>query len=462
MYKKRLIRFAKYFIGFSATILFLYFVLGFQMPAMKKRIFIFGLWFFAEIYLWIGIFRTFDFFPKKEKSSRRKKIKEIVFTVLYWLPAVVVAVSLLFLAGKGIQGINKSVYSMVLGICVIQYLIKFLLFLLLVVFDVFVYFARRFRKTPFAVKNAKKRFLKIELGIYLFCFLLLMYATIRGGDNFIVRETTIHTNHKSLKDKKLKIILISDLHLGVWHTEKPMTKAVQMINAQNPDIIFITGDAVQFSSAEFIPYIPVLQQLKANYGIYSVLGNHDYGRYVHFPNDEARKEDVQKLISYQRALGWRVLLNQNEKLVLDTLGNSISIAGIEYYTPKKKPLDNEGDFNKTFKNIDTSDYVIFLSHNPQVWRTVKERNLPAHLTLSGHTHGMQLGIYTSFFRWSPASLLYRQWGGLYSDKQFPNKKLYVNMGLGSVGLPARVGLPPEITVITLSEPRYFGYAQHKF
>ena len=150
MHKKRLIRFAKYFIGFSAAILFLYFVLGFQMPAMKKRVFIFGLWFFAEIYLWIGFFRTFDFFPKKEKSSRRKKIKEIVFIVLYWLPAVVVAVSLLFLTGKGIQGVNKPVYSMVLGICVIQYLIKFLLFLLLVVFDVFVYFARRFRKTPFA------------------------------------------------------------------------------------------------------------------------------------------------------------------------------------------------------------------------------------------------------------------------------------------------------------------------
>jgi predicted MPP superfamily phosphohydrolase len=269
-----------------------------------------------------------------------------------------------------------------------------------------------------------------------------------GVDNFVVKKVEIYTNHKSLKGKELKIILVSDLHLASWRTQKPMEKAVKLINEQSPDIIFLTGDYVQFSSSEFINYIPTLQQLKAKYGIYSVLGNHDYGRYSYFSNDEARKKDVQKLIDYQRNIGWRVLLNQSEKLFLDSLKNSITIAGIEYYSPKKLFV-NEGDINKTFKNIDTSNYVIFLSHDPLAWRTVKKRNLPAHLTLSGHTHGMQLGIYNSLIRWSPASLVYKQWGGLYSDPHFPNQKLYVNVGLGSVGLPARVGIPPEITVVIL-------------
>ena len=433
---------------FAAAIGFLYVVFGFQMPAMKRRTFVFALWFFAEIYLWISIFKTFDFFSKKEKKNRKNKIIEIIITVLYLFPAVIVVAMMFLLAGKGIQSIDQSWYLTVMGVCVIQYLIKFLLFFLLLGFDVVTYLIKRFRESSFVIKSIRKRFLKVELGVYILCFLLLMYGMIWGADNFIVRETTIFSYHKALENKELKIILVSDLHLATWRTTKPMEKAVRLINEQKPDIICLTGDFVQFSSSEFIGYIPVLQQLRANYGIYSVLGNHDYGRYSSFPNDEARKKDVQKLIDYQRDLGWHVLLNQNEKLVLDTLENSITIAGIEYYSPKKLFV-NEGDIDKTFKNIDTSDYVIFLSHDPHAWQTVKERNLPANLTLSGHTHGMQLGIYNSLIRWSPASFLYKQWGGLYADPRFPNKKLYVNVGLGSVGLPARVGVSPEITVIIL-------------
>ena len=445
IHKKKLIIYSLFFLF---AILFLYLVLGFQMPAMKRRVFIFAIWFFAEIYLWIGIYKTFDFFSKTEQTRKRKKIMDSIFTVFYWFPAVIVACMLFFLAGKGIQNIDKSGYLTVIGVCVMQYLIKFLLFSLLLVFDVIACITNRFRLNSFSVKPVRKRFLRFALGIYIFCFLLLMYGMIWGADNFIIRETTIFTHHKSLENKELRIVLVSDLHLASWRTKEPVKKAVQLINAQNPDIIFITGDYVQFSSAEFIPYCSVLQQLRANYGIYSVLGNHDYGRYSYFPNEEARKKDVQKLIDYQKDIGWHVLLNQNEKLILDSTGNSITIAGIEYYSPKKL-FKNEGDINKTFANVDTSDYVIFLSHDPQAWLSVKERNLPAHLTLSGHTHGMQLGIYNSLIHWSPASLLYKQWGGLYTDPHFPDKKLYVNVGLGSVGLPARIGVPPEITVIVL-------------
>jgi len=445
MYKKRLILYSIFFV---VAIVFLYFVFNFQMPAMKKRIFIFAIWFFAEIYLWISIYRTFDFFSQKEKNNKKKTIIEIFFTLLYWFPALIIAISMFFLIGKGIQNINQSGYLIIMGVCVIQYFIKFLLFSLLLGFDLITYFIKRFCRPRFVVKTVRKHFLKIEFCIYVFCFLLLTYGMICGADNFVVRKVKIFTNHKSLEGKELKIVLVSDLHLASWRTQKPMEKAIKLINEQNPDVIFITGDYVQFSSSEFINYIPILQQLKAKYGIYSVLGNHDYGRYSYFPDDNARKEDVQKLIDYQRSLDWHVLLNQNKKLFLDTLKNSITIAGIEYYSPKKLFV-NEGDINKTFKNIDTSDYVIFLSHDPLAWHTVKKRNLPANLTLSGHTHGMQLGIYNSLIRWSPASFVYKQWGGLYTDPNFSNKKLYVNVGLGSVGLPARVGISPEITVIIL-------------
>jgi len=151
-YKKRLIRFAKYFTFFTIAIVFLYFVLGFQMPAMKKRIFIFAIWFFAEIYLWVSIFRTFDFFSKTEKKSKKRKITELIFTILYWIPALIIAIMLFFLVGKGIQNIDTSGYLAVMGICVIQYLIKFILFFLLIGFDVVTYFMRRFPISRFSVK----------------------------------------------------------------------------------------------------------------------------------------------------------------------------------------------------------------------------------------------------------------------------------------------------------------------
>jgi predicted MPP superfamily phosphohydrolase len=204
---------------------------------------------------------------------------------------------------------------------------------------------------------------------------------------------------------------------------------------------------VQFVSEEFTEYMPVLSPLKAKYGIYTVLGNHDYGRYARFQTDSARKEDVFKLVLYQTLLGWKVLNNESVKLYEDTVPMGLTVAGVEFYSPKKMFV-NEGDLTKAFQRVDTNDYVILLSHDPQAWDEVIRRNLPANLTLSGHTHGMQLGIYSEKLMLSPASILYKQWGGFYEKN---GKQLYVNVGLGAVGFPARVGMPPEITVIRLSK-----------
>jgi len=238
-------------------------------------------------------------------------------------------------------------------------------------------------------------------------------------------------------------VQLSDLHLATWRNHKAIDKVVKMVNAQQPDIIFITGDFVQSVSEEIVEYLPILSQLKAHYGIYSVLGNHDYGRYARFKTEEERKADVQKLIDYQTSIGWKVLNNESVKLYDDSVPLGITLAGVEYYSPKKLFI-NEGDVDKTFQYVDSNDYVILLSHDPQAWYDVINKNLPANLTMSGHTHGMQLGFYYPNFKWSPVSILYKQWGGLYEKE---GKLLYVNVGLGSVGFPARVGMPPEITVI---------------
>jgi predicted MPP superfamily phosphohydrolase len=291
-------------------------------------------------------------------------------------------------------------------------------------------------------EKGRRVLLRISLGVYAVAFILMIYGTIWGADDFQIRELNIEEN--GVKNE-LKIVQLSDLHLATWRNHSSMEKAVKMANDQQPDIIFITGDFVQSVSEEIVEYLPILSQLKARYGVYSVLGNHDYGRYARFATDSLRKADVQKLIDYQTSLGWRVLNNESVKLYEDSVPLGITIAGVEYYSPKKMFI-NEGDLLKTFQDVDTNDYVILLSHDPQAWYDVIDKNLPANLTLSGHTHGMQLGLYSDKCKYSPATILYKQWGGLY-EKQ--GKILYVNVGLGSVGFPARVGMPPEITVIRL-------------
>ena len=417
-----------YLFGGVLALAILYLILAFHIPAIKMRIFLFAFWLFGEIYLWMSILNSF-------RDIWKKKVPFFTLLVLYWLPTFLVSIAMGVLAVKGMQQLNKTLYLTVMGICVIQYLIKFLIFILVFLFDIIAFIIRHSRE------KGRRVLLYISLGIYAITFILMLYGTIWGANDFQIREVNIKTD--VIKTEGLKIVQLSDLHLATWRNHKAIDKVVKMVNAQQPDIIFITGDFVQSVSEEIVEYLPILSQLKAHYGIYSVLGNHDYGRYARFKTEEERKADVQKLIDYQTSIGWKVLNNESVKLYDDSVPLGITLAGVEYYSPKKLFI-NEGDVDKTFQYVDSNDYVILLSHDPQAWYDVINKNLPANLTMSGHTHGMQLGFYYPNFKWSPVSILYKQWGGLYEKE---GKLLYVNVGLGSVGFPARVGMPPEITVI---------------
>jgi len=430
-----------YLFGGFISLVILFVILAIQVPAVKMRVFVFAVWLFGEIYLWINIQNSFQ-------NTWKKKTPFYLLLVLYWLPACLITITMGILAAKGVHQLNKTLYLTVVGICVIQYLIKFLLFILVLLYDLLTICFRKICN----IAKGKRILLRFSLGIYIAAFVLMIYGTIWGADGFKVREVIIDNGKRyavsgvrCAVSGEMRIVQISDLHLACWRNPESVKKAVKMVNEQHPDLIFITGDMVQFVSDEMVEYMPIFSELKAKYGIFSVLGNHDYGRYAHFKTDSLRKEDVFRLVLYQTLLGWKVLNNESVKLYEDSIPLGITIAGVEFYSPKKMFI-NEGDMDKTFQNVDTNDYVILLSHDPQAWYDVINKNLPANLTLSGHTHGMQLGFYSDRVKFSPASILYKQWGGLY-EKQ--GKLLYVNVGLGSVGFPARVGIPPEITVIRL-------------
>ncbi|MGL6269066.1 MAG: metallophosphoesterase [Chitinophagaceae bacterium] len=244
--------------------------------------------------------------------------------------------------------------------------------------------------------------------------------------------------------KGMKIVHISDIHSGSFTDKKAVEKGIQKILDEKPDLILFTGDLVNDHADEMKDYKDVFERLKAPFGVYSSLGNHDYGDYRQWVSENEKAENLKRLKQIHADMGWRLLMN--EHLPIEKNGEQIAILGIENWSAK-------GNFAKYGKMADAHagsgkyPFKILLSHDPSHWEAeVREKYKDVDLMLSGHTHGMQFGVEIPGFRWSPVQYMYKQWAGLYEKE---NQKLYVNRGFGFIGYPGRVGILPEITVIEL-------------
>lgn len=253
----------------------------------------------------------------------------------------------------------------------------------------------------------------------------------------------------------LKIVQISDMHSGSWTQSEPLKAAVEMINAEDPDLVFFTGDLVNNQAVEMAPYVDIFKQIRGKYGVYSTLGNHDYGDYHDwgFPRGSAeeiaaKEANMQLLYQTHANLGWELLRNENR--VLDIEGHKVGILGVENWGEAFR-FPRKGDLEKASAGTEGCACKILLSHDPTHWDAKVRPGYPdIDLTLSGHTHGFQFGIEIPGFRWSPAQYIYKQWAGLYKEG---TQSLYVNRGLGFLGYPGRVGILPEVTVLTLKGER---------
>ena len=244
--------------------------------------------------------------------------------------------------------------------------------------------------------------------------------------------------------KGLKIVQISDIHSGSLDDLQAVKKGIEKIIDLQPDVIFFTGDLVNNMAKEMEDKIAIFSSLKAPLGIYSILGNHDYGDYVPWPNAEAKKDNLDSLKNIHAQMGWRLLLN--EHIALEKGGASIGVIGIENWGARAN-FAKYGDLKKAYQGADQYPFKILLSHDPSHWDAeVCKHYSDIDLMLSGHTHGMQFGVEIPGFRWSPVQYVYKQWGGLYKNG---DQHLYVNRGFGFLGYPGRVGILPEITLIEL-------------
>lgn len=272
----------------------------------------------------------------------------------------------------------------------------------------------------------------------------MLYGVTRGKYAFRVLQEKLTFNDLPEAFDGLRIVQISDMHIGSFNYDfEDVQQGFDMINSLEPDYIFFTGDLVNNFADEAEPWIDRLAGLKARYGKYSILGNHDYGDYAlsQFP---ARKElNFRRLVEIHEEAGFRLLRNENVKL--EKNGQSISLLGTENWG---LGFHQYGDLEKTMNGVSEDAFKIMLSHDPTFWEEhIKGKN-NVHLTMSGHTHGAQFGVElpTLGIKFSPVSLRYKRWGGLYTEA---GQHLYINRGFGFLAFPGRVGMPPEITLIEL-------------
>ena len=280
--------------------------------------------------------------------------------------------------------------------------------------------------------------------------------------NYKVKNISLAFDNLPASFKGLKIVHFSDVHSGSFTNKEAVTRGIEKILAQNADLIIFSGDLVNDLVTEMADYIDVFNRIKAPLGVYSTLGNHDYGDYVSWADrDDAFREkeriagkhlltplqikNIEDLIKLETDLGWKVLMD--EHVPIEKNGEQIALIGIQNWSAKAR-FPKYGNMAKAYAGSEKYPFKILISHDPSHWDAqVRPQYNDVDLTLSGHTHGMQFGIEIPGFKWSPVQYVYKEWDGLYEEGK---QKLYVNPGYGFIGYPGRVGILPEITVITLT------------
>lgn len=276
-------------------------------------------------------------------------------------------------------------------------------------------------------------------------FLGILHGVLIGKYRYRVVKHTLEFDDLPAAFDGFTITQISDIHSGSFDNKKKLEYGVDLINQQESDIILFTGDLVNNHASEMEPWIETFKKLKAPMGKYSILGNHDYGDYLSWPSKEAKSANLKRLFQIQEELGFKLLRNENVKL--EKSGASIDLIGVENWG---RGFVQYGDLPKAAANLSEKSFKILMSHDPSHFdEQVKNFSQFIHLTLSGHTHGMQFGIeIPGFIKWSPASLRYPKWAGLHEEL---GRYLHVNRGFGVLAFPGRVGIWPEITVLTLKK-----------
>jgi hypothetical protein len=410
-----------------------------------------GAFIFIAILLLID---TYVFQAIKSVSLTASSRTKTIVNITYWSITVLVIAAFLILVINRSDYFPKTVRNYIFAIVVGLFLAKLTMVFFLLIDDIRRLFQWIVLKIAYSSKQVDTGETEgISRSVFLSWFSLAAGTTLFGSllygfgnkYNYHVNRLQLSFDNLPAGFKGLKILQISDIHSGSFTDARAVQQGVQKILNEKPDIVLFTGDLVNDMAVEMESYLEIFSQVKAPMGVYSTLGNHDYGDYVHWPqNGISKQENLENLKKVHAAMGWRLLMN--EHVVLEKEGDKIALLGIENWSNKGR-FPKHGRLDLAHQGTEAYPFKILMSHDPSHWEAQVQKEYPdVDLMLSGHTHGMQFGVDVPGFKWSPVQYMYKQWAGLYeNDKQ----KLYVNRGFGFIGYPGRVGILPEITVIEL-------------
>ena len=376
--------------------------------------------------------------------------KNKIWYLFYWLISIAILTNFVYQLSTYDRSLGLSQPLMMsFALLVLSVVPKFITLFVLLGEDVFRMFkvvGTYFSSSPSYLPERRVFISKMALGLAAIPFASIIYGVIKGKYNYKVIQHTLFFDDLPTAFDGFTITQISDIHSGSFDSPEKITYGIDLINEQQSDVILFTGDIVNNIAEEMDDYIPYFKKLKAKHGKYSVLGNHDYGEYVRWKSAEEKEINFQAIKDIHPKIGFNLLLN--ESVYLEKGTDKIALIGVENWGTRFKKA---GDLKKASEGIKKEDFKILMSHDPSHWEAeVKQHKNKYHLTLSGHTHGMQFGIEIPGFKWSPVQYIYKHWAGIYEEF---GRVINVNRGFGFLAFPGRVGIWPEITVITLKNKK---------
>lgn len=371
-----------------------------------------------------------------------------IVTVVYWAAPAILLLYILASQTGSTETWPKPLNTFLRSFLFIVYFSKLLIAAVMLADDIrraslWVY-EKAAGSAPF--DYSRSRFLS-NFGIILgsIPFITLSYGILRNPYRYKLFRENVVLDDLPEALNGLRIVQISDIHSGSLLYREPVKAAVEMINAQKPDLVFFTGDLVNNVATEMDGFLDIFDKIEARYGVYSIFGNHDYGDYVSWPDAAAKTANLEQLKAVHKRLGWQLLLDENHMLNIN--GTNVAVIGVQNYSSHLR-FPKYGSLEKAYQGAESAALKLLLSHDPSHWSDqVTALFKDIDITFSGHTHGMQFGVeIPGWFKWSPVQYVYKEWAGLYqAGKQF----LYVNRGLGFLGYPGRVGILPEVTLLEL-------------
>ncbi len=430
---------------FALSSLALIYVLRGFFPKYQAMLTLLLIFLLTDIYLWNSV---------KRKIFALPGILKYLVASIYWLPLAILASLVIFGLFYSFLQWNLFIRTQVVSLVFITLVAQGFPILFLAMADLerlFRFLVRKLKRVPsFPAIARRKAILRTGWIIGGLTWSLLLLGMFVWIFDFNVRTVEVSMANLPKGFIGYRVVQFSDVHLGSWTSKGKLKEAVSLINALKPDVILFTGDMFNYATVDGIGFEQILSKLKSRHGVFCILGNHDYGDYLRWPDERAKQQNMVQLHEWYKKLGWTLLLNQSVQIGEGI--DSIAIIGVENWGAEQR-FHKRADMRKALSCLTKTSCKILLSHDPTHWDKIVSQSYPdIILTLSGHTHGGQFGIETGSIHWSPIEWLYPHWGGLYrkgSTGNLPNQYLYVNRGLGTVGYSGRVGMNPEITLLIL-------------